>query len=837
MKYWHYSMKTTTLRKATLFCFAASLVACAANAQDYSGKVYNDTNKNGQFDKGEKPLSGVLVTDGLNVVKTDKEGTFSLPGHPKARFIYITSPSGYMAPSKHYIPVSEKNDTYNFGLVTYVAEDAKGNHNFVQISDTEISDPNQGNWVKNLHDYAAAEKAAFIVHTGDICYEKGLNSHIQILNNESLTCPMYYCIGNHDLVKGKYGEELFESLYGPVFYSFETGNTHYIVTPMLGGDHAPSYRKEDVYKWMKNDLAHVSKDKTVMIFNHDLLTHGDTFVYGINDNEKINLNEHNLKAWLYGHWHINYIRKQGDVQAISTATVDKGGIDHSTSAYRVLHVDKKGNVSSELRYSYLDKNCRIASPQNNAITTPSANGSLPLSVNTYHSPAQTKAVTYTVEVNGKRMGEKQLTRNTDWNWSAEIPASGMKNGDEVKVVVTAQYNDGTTGSDISRFVYNAQPQVKAAANGNWCTLLGNTAMQGNTNATLDPASLQQTWIKNVGANIFMTSPLIVDGVVYIATIDEDLKGDGAVIALDFATGKELWRYATRNSIKNSIAYSKGNVFAQDAEGNLYAVNAKTGKLAWEKKLGVAALPCIVEGLTADNGIVYAGTGKGLCAVEAESGKELWVNKGWSQGEGTTSTISLGNGVVLMGSQWNALFGNDQKTGEKLWSISKDGMRFRASSPSVYNGRMYVTSEKSFFVVDPRSGEVIVRKEMPFSVDATSSPLVTDKLIIFGTVYNGLVALDKETYEVKWQHNIDPTLVYSSSYTKENGQTVETSPVLAGNTVYFAASDGSLYGVNAETGRREWKYTTGAPMFGSVAVSGNTLMAVDLSGNVYQFASK
>ncbi|MGL4326627.1 MAG: metallophosphoesterase N-terminal domain-containing protein, partial [Tannerellaceae bacterium] len=196
-------MKTTTLRKATLFCFAASLVACAANAQDYSGKVYNDTNKNGQFDKGEKPLSGVLVTDGLNVVKTDKEGTFSLPGHPKARFIYITSPSGYMAPSKHYIPVSEKNDTYNFGLVTYVAEDAKGNHNFVQISDTEISDPNQGDWVKNLHDYAAAEKAAFIVHTGDICYEKGLNSHIQILNNESLTCPMYYCIGNHDLVKGK----------------------------------------------------------------------------------------------------------------------------------------------------------------------------------------------------------------------------------------------------------------------------------------------------------------------------------------------------------------------------------------------------------------------------------------------------------------------------------------------------------------------------------------------------------------------------------------------------------------------------------------------------------
>ena len=30
-------------------------------------------------------------------------------------------------------------------------------------------------------------------------------------------------LANHDLVKGKYGEELFESIYGPVYYSFDAG--------------------------------------------------------------------------------------------------------------------------------------------------------------------------------------------------------------------------------------------------------------------------------------------------------------------------------------------------------------------------------------------------------------------------------------------------------------------------------------------------------------------------------------------------------------------------------------------------------------------------------------
>lgn len=65
--------------------------------------------------------------------------------------------------------------------------------------------------------------------------------------------------------------------------------------------------------------------KPVIVFNHDLLTSGNEFVFGIDDNEKINLNEHNLKAWLYGHWHNHFVRKQGDVLTISTATLDKGG--------------------------------------------------------------------------------------------------------------------------------------------------------------------------------------------------------------------------------------------------------------------------------------------------------------------------------------------------------------------------------------------------------------------------------------------------------------------------------------------------------------------------------
>ena len=143
------------------------------------------------------------------------------------------------------------------------------------------------------------------------------------------------------MVKGKYGEVLFESIYGPLYYSFDAGNVHYIVTPMPGGDHAPGYTADDVCRWLKNDLAHIRPGTPVVVFNHDLLTYEDAFIFKSKNAGSINLNEHNLKAWVYGHWHINYMKKQGDVYSVCTSSLDKGGKDHSTTAFRVMHVDSK----------------------------------------------------------------------------------------------------------------------------------------------------------------------------------------------------------------------------------------------------------------------------------------------------------------------------------------------------------------------------------------------------------------------------------------------------------------------------------------------------------------
>ena len=90
-------------------------------------------------------------------------------------------------------------------------------------------------------------------------------------------------------------------------------------------------------------------------------------------------------------------------------------------------------------------------------------------------------------------------------------------------------------------------------------------------ATFFPASIREAslkWKYKTGGPV-ISSPIVENGVVYVGS------SDGNIYALDAKTGKLIWRYATSGRIWSSPTYWKGAVYVGSSDNRLYALNAPT----------------------------------------------------------------------------------------------------------------------------------------------------------------------------------------------------------------------------------------------------------------------
>lgn len=133
---------------------------------------------------------------------------------------------------------------------------------------------------------------------------------------------------------------------------------------------------------------------------------------------------------------------------------------------------------------------------------------------------------------------------------------------------------------------------------------------------------------------FETTPLVVDGVMYLTQSADD------VIALDAKTGRVFWVYHYATSpdsrpccgiVNRGVAILGDTLFMATVDAHLIAIDARNGHPIWNNKLGDAAAgyamtmaPLVVK----DKVIVGVAGGEYgirgfIAAFEAHSGKEAW----------------------------------------------------------------------------------------------------------------------------------------------------------------------------------------------------------------------
>jgi hypothetical protein len=289
---------------ATIFITMAGPQALAQTAK---GTVFNDENRNGQRDPGEKGLPSVGVSNQHQVVLTDEDGAWELPVDDDTsffvikprnwmtpvdiefklpRFYYTHKPNG--SPALRYPgvkPTGPLPDSIDFPLHRRPEPDV---FRTLFFGDTQCSNEQELQYM--AHDVIAelvGFDGAFGVTLGDI-----VNNSLSLFDQHNRTValvgmPWYNVIGNHDINfdadDDKRSDETFERVFGPAYYSFDHGPTHFIVmdnihwhakTETKNGHYTGNFGPEQL-AFVKNDLAHVPNDKLIMLMMHIPLTGTD----------------------------------------------------------------------------------------------------------------------------------------------------------------------------------------------------------------------------------------------------------------------------------------------------------------------------------------------------------------------------------------------------------------------------------------------------------------------------------------------------------------------------------------------------------------------------------
>jgi outer membrane protein assembly factor BamB len=262
---------------------------------------------------------------------------------------------------------------------------------------------------------------------------------------------------------------------------------------------------------------------------------------------------------------------------------------------------------------------------------------------------------------------------------------------------------------------------------------------------LDAAKGTQTWRKLLEAPT-RSAPTIADGRLFVITIDDKL------YAMATSDGRTLWSHQAANAHTSVLgrpapAYADGLVVAGFGSGELAALRADGGGVAWSDSLAAASTVAGVADLSAirglpviSNGRVFAiGLGGLFLALDLRSGRRLWER----EVAGEDSIWAAGDWLFVV------------STGQQIAAANAD------------DGRVAWVSDLPAFENE---------EDQKDSITWFGPLLAGDRLIVAGT---------------------DETALAISPYTGETlgrqklSGAASLSPVLAGGTVFIISDNGRL----------------------------------------------
>lgn len=254
-----------------------------AQATRVGGVVFVDRNGDGRQNAGEPGIAGVVLSDQVQVVRTDVDGQFTMDARGFG-LVTVSPPDGFLARGPSWRVAD--GAPMAFGLDAVPRESS---FTFVHASDLHISVESVDR-VRRLRQMVDSLQPAFVLLTGDLVRdalrvpEAEARGYYELLAAElaRFPVPVFTVPGNHEkfgierdqsqvrVDHPLYGNRMYRLYRGPNYYSFTYGGVHFLGLDTVDYDDMWYHGHVDALQlgWLAADVAALPPGMPVVTFSH-----------------------------------------------------------------------------------------------------------------------------------------------------------------------------------------------------------------------------------------------------------------------------------------------------------------------------------------------------------------------------------------------------------------------------------------------------------------------------------------------------------------------------------------------------------------------------------------
>ena len=379
----------------------------------------------------------------------------------------------------------------------------------------------------------------------------------------------------------------------------------------------------------------------------------------------------------------------------------------------------------------------------------------------------------------------------------------------------------------------------ATANPSW-TQSGGNAQKSMGNLALG-TTLAQAWVAQAGRGSSLTarlasSPIVANGRVY--TIDTL----GAVRAFDARSGALVWASQTpvdKGDVPSlyggGIAYDNGYIYSTNGLGYVSALAEANGGIVWKVRPGgpLRGAP------TVSNGALYVmSQDNQIYSLNETNGATNWSQAAALEIAGLFGSASpaVAQGTVIAGFSSGELNAYRYENGRQVWSdaLQRTSIRTSVSSLSDVDADPVIDSGQ---VIAVGGGGRMVGMELTtgqrqweLNVAGIDTPWVIADWAFIVTDDAKLLCVNRQTGKIRWINQL-PQFERAKS---KKGQIDYVGPILAGDRLILAGSNGVLVNIDPVTGSYQSQTNVGAPVTVAPVVANSTLYVYDDSGRLHAY---